>query len=300
MSRALLACLLVLLALPAASASARVEIGVSDQKPATFADARFVGLNITEARLVVGWDAMDSPAQVDQIATWLDAARAAGVEQPLIAFTRSRTPGRGAVLPTSADFARHLRSFRARWPQLRTFSVWNEPNLSTQLTVHRIPLVVRWYRALRHACPRCRLLAGELIDMGNMVSWAERFERRLGRHPAIWGLHNYRDVNRMTTRTTSALLRTTHAKIWLTETGGIVGRRNRPSHSFPQTPAHAAKATRWLFERIVPLSRRITRVYLYHWSAVERNARWDSALIASNGRARPALAVLERQLERLR
>ena len=84
-----------------------------------------------------------------------------------------------------------------------------------------------------------------------------------------------------------------HAKgqIWFTETGGIVGRRNKDKVGFPESAAHAAVATRWVFDELVPLSRRITRVYLYHWNAV-RGDNWDSGLIDARGRARPALRVV--------
>ncbi|HZH24592.1 MAG TPA: hypothetical protein VEY49_06790, partial [Solirubrobacteraceae bacterium] len=46
--------------------------------------------------------------------------------------------------------------------------------------------------------------------------------------------------------------------------------------------------------------RRIKRVYLYHWDADPKFVWWDSALVAANGRARPALDVLRRELNRLR
>ena len=55
--------------------------------------------------------------------------------------------------------------------------------------------------------------------------------------------------------------------MWFTETGGIVSRTNRRKVTFPESAEHAAKATRFLFDDLVPLSRRITRVYLYHWNS---------------------------------
>jgi hypothetical protein len=51
-----------------------------------------------------------------------------------------------------------------------------------------------------------------------------------------------------------------------------------------------------VFDKLVPLSRRITRVYLYHWSAV-RGDSWDSGLIDARGKARPALRVLRGELQ---
>ena len=46
----------------------------------------------------------------------------------------------------------------------------------------------------------------------------------------------------------------------------------------------------------MPLSRRITRVYLYHWNSVRGPKTWDSALIGPTGQPRPAFRVLEREL----
>jgi len=41
-------------------------------------------------------------------------------------------------------------------------------------------------------------------------------------------------------------------------------------------------------------------VYLYHWDADPKFVWWDSALVAANGRARPALDVLRLELNRQR
>lgn len=61
----------------------------------------------------------------------------------------------------------------------------------------------------------------------------------------------------------------------------------------PQGRAHAARATRFIFDRLARLSPRISRVYLYHWSSVTRRDSWDSAFVASNGQPRPSLGVLQ-------
>ena len=48
---------------------------------------------------------------------------------------------------------------------------------------------------------------------------------------------------------------------------------------------------------------RYTRIYVYNWYGVarrERRQRWDSGLVSADGRARPALAVVRRQVRRSR
>jgi hypothetical protein len=52
--------------------------------------------------------------------------------------------------------------------------------------------------------------------------------------------------------------------------------------------------------RFARRSARIRRVYLYDWNADPVFHAWDSALVAADGRARPALDVLRRELNRQR
>jgi hypothetical protein len=46
----------------------------------------------------------------------------------------------------------------------------------------------------------------------------------------------------------------------------------------------------------VPLSSRIKRVYLYHWSPAKTPVTWDSALLDKRGKPRPAWRVVRRVL----
>ena len=63
--------------------------------------------------------------------------------------------------------------------------------------------------------------------------------------------------------------------------------------------ARAAAAVKRTFA-VARTSRRIKRVYLYHWDADPKFITWDSAFVAADGRARPALDVLRRELNRIR
>jgi hypothetical protein len=275
-----------------AGASALV-IGIGDQKADMFSDPRFAALGIQNARLAVSWDALEHDWERQELDDWLTAARAAGV-QPLVGFTHARGDAR-RVLPSPSRYKYEFRQFRARYPWVTTFATWNEANHCGEPTCHRPQLVSAYYRALTRECPSCTVLAAEVLDMPNMASWVRTFQRHLGYRPRLWGLHNYIDANRMRTSGTRTLLRATSGKIWFTETGGIVDRRNKRKVGFPESPAHAAAATAWVFDELVPLSRRITRVYLYHWNAIAGD-NWDSGLVAPNGRSRPALRVVRHQL----
>ena len=273
-----------------------VRIGIGDQKTEMFGDERFRELGIRLARVTVPWDALDTDWQRAELDDWLRGAHRDHVD-PLVTFTHSRLPGQRRVLPTPGLFAYYFKLFRKRYPWIKTFASWNEANHCGEPTCRRVDRVVAYYKAMRRLCSSCKVLAAELLDFPNMVDWVHEFQRRLHGDAMYWGLHNYRDANRLQTSNTRRLLKATKAKIWLTETGGIVSRRNKSNVSFEESPVHAAVATRWVFDKIVPLSTRIERVYLYHWNASTPNDTWDSALIGPDGRSRPAFRVLERVLD---
>ena len=147
------------------------------------------------------------------------------------------------------------------------YASWNEANHCGEPTCHRPELVAAYWRKLRVECPTCRILAAEVLDMPNMTSWVKAFRRAAKVEPRYWGLHNYIDANRLRTTGTRRLLKAVKGQVWFTETGGIVSRTNRRKVTFPESAEHAAMATRFLFDDLIPLSRRITRVYLYHWNS---------------------------------
>jgi hypothetical protein len=284
----------------ALAASARpLVVGIGEQHPAMFGDPRFKALAIRYARLSIGWDALERRSEARALATWLRDARADGVH-PLISFEHSWIAGRHRRLPTVLAFARQFRLLHKRYPWVTDFAVWNEANYCGQPTCHSPGLVAAYYRQVRAACPSCNVLASELLDVPGMVAWVGEVRRALGYEPGIWGLHNYIGANRLSAASTRALLGATHAQIWFTETGGVVARHNHSAHDFPESPVHAAQVTRFVFNRLVPLSPRITRVYLYQWNAgANRREPWDSGLIGPHGTDRPAFWVLVQELHTL-
>jgi len=301
-------CALVVLAMCAPAAGAvelrpvtgklRVKIGIADQKAEIFADARLRGLGLRYVRRSVAWDALRSKSQSALIEAWLAGARAMGAE-PLITFSRA-SGVRGRTPPAPFAFLREFQRFHKRFPQVKTFSTWNEANLCGAATCRRPDLVARYYNAIRRNCIGCKVLAADVLDRPNMVQWARAFRRAAGFEPKYWGLHDYVDANRFETTQAKALLREVKGEVWLTEIGGLVARRNNSEVRLPQGKAHAAQATRFIFDRLARIDRRITRVYLYHWSSSTARDSWDSAFIGSDGKPRPALAVLRRVLRQMR
>jgi hypothetical protein len=191
------------------------------------------------------------------------------------------------------EYTRAFRAFRVRFPWVRDVSTWNEANHAAQPTARRPARAAQLYNALRRACRGCRIVAADVLDQAGFTTWIRRF-RRVARRPRIWGLHNYVDVNRDRDVSVPRLRRATGGRgaVWLTETGGVV----RFARSFGYDERRAARSTRHVLR--IAARRRVARVYLYQWSGAPLGARWDSGIVAADGRARPALNVVERYLHR--
>ncbi len=284
----------------AAAAAARtrapVSVGIADHKPEMFTDPLFLRLNIRKVRRVIPWDAMRIPSELALLDQWIAAARAVDA-RPLLTFGHSRVESRRRYAPTPQEFQVQFLKLRKRYPDVVEFATWNEPNLCGEPLCHKPELAARYHDALVRACPSCTILAAEVLDGPTMASWVKAFLRRARHRPKVWGLHNYLDANRLRTSGTRRLLALVKGDIWFTETGGIVKRRTtNKARGFPESVAHAGIATRWIFDRLVPLSPRIRRVYLYHWNSSTSRDSWDSALVGLDGRPRSAYRVVQARL----
>jgi hypothetical protein len=293
MRRTLTVLLLAVLALAAlggaSAAQAKVAVGIADNKSDMFTDARFTGLKVKYGRVMVPYDAMHDYALRTWLDGWMAGARADGV-RPLVTFDRSRK--RTSHNPSAAQMATSLKDVRKRYPFVKEFATWNEANINK-----RPETVARWWTAMRKACPTCTVLGADLLDRGNVGTWAKRFVKAARRTPKVWGLHNYVDANLGRTSGTRRLLGSVKGAVWFTETGGVVSRNNGSGVKFPTGATHAAQATRFVFSKLAKLSPRVQRAYIYHWNtgvgAKDDHRTWDSGLIGPDDRPRPALAVLQ-------
>jgi hypothetical protein len=303
-----LALLCLALAVPVASHGAvkltpvtgklKAKIGIADQKASVFADERLRDLGLGYARRSVAWDALRFADQRADLDDWVREAQLMGAE-PLITFARSRKiTGREHRPPTAVQFLREFLHFRKRYPGVKTWSAWNEANLCGVGTCEKPELVASYFNAIRRNCPGCKVVAADLLDQPNMVRWVRAFRRAARIEPKYWGLHDYIDANRFQSTGTVRLLRAVRGEVWLTEIGGLVARRNSSTIKLPQGKAHAALVTRFIFDRLARLDRRVARIYIYHWRSTTRRDSWDSALVGSDNRPRPALNVLKRVLGR--
>jgi hypothetical protein len=170
-----------------------------------------------------------------------------------------------------------------RYPWVREFGTWNEANLaSAQPTGHHPRRTAAYYRALKRRCKGCTVVARRPAPDRQLADLAvdPRLRARAGTRRLIFGLHNYPEVTRLRSQVTREFIRRfPRARVWITETGGIV-RHNRWEYNEDR----AARVIRHVF-RVTNRLRRIERLYLYNWR-FDGNRDWDSGLIAADGRER--------------
>jgi hypothetical protein len=284
-----------------AKKTARVSIGIADQKADMFGDPRFRQLGMRIARRSIGWDTFQYDWQIQDVEDWLNRARAAGVT-PLITFARSRINSKIHMTPTRAQVLTAFREFRRRWPWVREFVATNESNLNPP-GAKNPRLAALYYRDMRRACPTCRIAAATILETPNkkqLEGWIKSFIKAAKHRPKYWALHNYYGANKRSVSGTKRMLKATKSgQIWVTEVGGLVARRTANfagKLKMPEGLANATAATRFIFDRMLNVSPRITRVYLYHWNSSSNRDTWDSALIGPDGKARGGLAILQRRL----
>lgn len=258
-------------------------VGIGEQSPDMFQDARFHATGIRHARLLVPYDLVKRGGwPLASADVWLDRARRDGIE-PLVSFGHSMSKRHQFRLPSVREYSKRVAEFRARYPWVREFSTWNEANLGSVQPTGRHPRrTAVFYRALKKQCRDCTVVAVELLLTSNwrMWRWIRAFRQRAGRGRLIFGLHNYPDVTRLRSKATRLFLRRVkNADVWITETGGIVRHRR-----FKYNEGRAARVIRHVFT-VADRLPRITRLYLYNWR-YDGNGRWDSGLISEGGTER--------------
>jgi len=261
-------------------------IGLADNRPETLTDPRFEATGIKRVRVAVPYD--DVALGGDRLAVqdaWFSTARAQGIE-PVVTFFRS---SRGkTLLPSPAEFRRAFQLFRARYPWVRLFSTWNEANFTAQPTARDPGRTAAFYRIARDECSgaRCFVIACDFRPDGTRRSarWLNTFKRAIGPGPHTWGLSSYVDVNRRSTRLTRDFLQHTSGPVWVNEVGAVhfFGKGMRPDI------ARQTRVMDFLMGAYPRVSRRIERIYVYHWRAAPNDDLFDAGLLDVDGRPRPA------------
>lgn len=289
-------------AFPAQSMAVPV-VGLSDQIPASFEHPLFDDPGFSTARYITPWNSIFT--QPEALDLWIRAAQAERV-RILIAFNHAsgeRCPASPCRLPSVRQYARAFQAFRARYPEITDISPWNEVNHQSQPTARNPRRAAEYFNYVSRNCRGCRVVAADLLDSPNMRNYFRDFNR-FARRPRIWGLHNYTDTNRNRTTSTRLLLRLVPRRggheIWFTETGGVVSFVTTGGRvALPYDESRAERSINHMFRLAALDSRRIKRIYIYHWRAAPAGQnRFDAGLIRADGTARPSFNALLQNLGR--
>ena len=97
-------------------------------------------------------------------------ARAADGFSLLISFFAalgSSCPSKPCKLPTVSQYTKAFKAFRARWPQVKVISPWNEANHRSQPTFKNPKRAAQYYNVVRKYCRGCKIIAADVIDESN-------------------------------------------------------------------------------------------------------------------------------------
>jgi hypothetical protein len=286
-TRPRIALLTIIGALALAPAAGAVVVGIADQGTAMFSSPLFLKLKVKEVRITVPWNVAASTSQRAELAhvtAWLKDASADGVT-PLVSFG-----GSGNFIPTAGEYTSAVGAFIHKFPAVKRYSPWNEPDWIYRPALATNPkLAAAYYNALVASCRGCTVLAGDVyLAAPQLKPWLMAYEKGLHYRPAGWALHNYYDVRSHAAAQLQALLSVTSGPIWLDEISGVERRGHWPYPN--QSMAAAARDEQFLFS-LSQRFPRISRIYHYQWEASPR-AGWDSGLIGANGKPRPAYQVV--------
>jgi hypothetical protein len=144
-----LACTLACVAaLPAAAGA--VVIGIGDGNPAMFSDPRFLALHVTTARDVIPWDIVTRRADkgdLQRFRVWLNAAEKDHVS-PLISFGADYTNPAANYVPTVAQYKKAVSAFLKKFPQIKDYTPWNEPDFSYRRLAKEPALAANYFNTL--------------------------------------------------------------------------------------------------------------------------------------------------------
>ncbi len=281
----------------AAPASANYRVGISEQDARTFDQPLWQGLKLKRVRYIVPWDFYRGDGQAE-VATFMNAARA-HKQEVLVMFTARRgcyrngkySRSSSCKAPSKSTYTTAFKKFKAAYPWVKTYAPWNEANHVSQPTSKSPKRAADYYDVLRRNCKGCKVLAADVLDQSNVRDWLKDFIRYSDNRGRIWGLHNYKDVNRKQSKGLTNVLKTVPGEVWLTETGGIT---KFESSGFKRSPSRAASATKYMFQladkydtRRSGYKSKVTRIYVYRWWG-EPDGTFDAGLVNPDGSKRPA------------
>jgi hypothetical protein len=291
--------LAALVAVPAAQA--KVRVGLSEQSASMFDQPNWAKLKLKRVRYILPWDYAKSPANYAEVTDFMNRARAKR-QEVLVTFSATRgcfvnnrySKRKACKAPSQKAYKAAVKRFRKQFRYAKTFTPWNEVNHVSQPTYKKPKLAAKYYKTLKSVCKGCTVMAADVLDSSDVKTYLRKFLRASKGKGRIWGLHNYKDVNRFQSKGVKNVLSVVKGKVWLTETGGIVNFKPNFKYSLKR----AAKATKYMFA-LARKRKRVQRIYVYRWFGEPRSARFDAGLVNPNGTSRPALKQFKKSIKRL-
>ena len=304
-----------------ASAAINVSVGMGDQSPRMFDDANFKKLKVKKARYFIRWNAVDNGGELALADAYVNAAKANNVRVLMHISTdkivRARSNPRGAArLPSVREYREKVGALIQRYGGKQLdWGVWNEANHDTQPTYKSPKRAAQFFVAMRSMCRGCKIVALDVLDQGDATRYINRFYKALKprqrRQASVVGLHNYSDTNRYRQRgrkkagITRAVIsavrkRNRSAKIWLTETGGVMkaggikctGKRKK-------VEKRQARAVADMFKIVKRYRGSIQRLYNYNWYGTNCAGSFDAGLVrdAVAAKPRPAYKMFRKRIK---
>jgi hypothetical protein len=291
--------LAALVAVPAAQA--KVRVGLSEQSASMFDQPNWAKLKLKRVRYILPWDYAKSPANYAEVTDFMNRARAKR-QEVLVTFSATRgcfvnnrySKRKACKAPSQKAYKAAVKRFRKQFRYAKTFTPWNEVNHVSQPTYKKPKLAAKYYKTLKSVCKGCTVMAADVLDSSDVKTYLRKFLRASKGAGRIWGLHNYKDVNRHQSKGVRNVLSVVKGKVWLTETGGIVNFKP----SFKYNLKRAAKATKYMFA-LARKYKRVQRIYVYRWFGEKRSARFDAGLVNPDGSSRPGLTQFRKSIRGL-
>jgi Glycosyl hydrolase catalytic core len=296
------ALLAALVAVPAAQA--KVRVGLSEQNPAMFDQPNWQQLKLKKVRYIVSWDYTKAPDEHQAVKNFMNAAHV-HKQDVLVEFNAHRgcfvnnkykKKTKACKAPSTKAYKAAVKGFRKEFPYAKTFAPWNEVNHVSQPTYRKPKLAAKYFKAMKSVCKKCTVMAADVLDSSDVASYLRKFQTASKHKGRIWGLHNYKDVNRHQSKGIKHVASVTKGQIWLTETGGFV--QFKGSGGFKYSLKRAAKATKYMFS-LAKKNKRVKRIYVYRWFGEPRSARFDAGLVDEFGGSRPGLKQFKKSIKGL-
>ena len=168
-----------------------------------FDQANWSQLKLKRVRYIFPWDYAKHAGNHAEVTAFMNAARAKR-QEVLATFSATRgcfvnnrySKKKACKAPSQKAYKAAVKGFRKEFPYAKTFTPWNEVNHVSQPTYKKPKLAAKYYKTMKSACKGCTVMAADVLDSSDVKTYLRKFLRASKGKGRIWGLHNYKDVNR--------------------------------------------------------------------------------------------------------